>query len=88
MSTRYEFIKARGAAVEMWTAEVVAEQAGELLRPGQRALTVAGDEVTVLVGTHEELRMLAARMTEVVNGCPRRVAVELDLFPWGRRART
>ncbi|MCO7219487.1 hypothetical protein [Klenkia sp. PcliD-1-E] len=77
MSTRYEFIRARGAAVGMWTAADAAEQTGERLASEDVALTLAGDEVTVLVGTHDELRALLARITEAVVVDVERLAVEM-----------
>lgn len=61
----------------MWTAADAAEQTGERLAPEDVALTLAGDEVTVLVGTHEELRGLLARITEAVVVDAERLAVEM-----------
>ena len=56
MGTRYELTAASAAAVELWAADDVTELAAD-----QVALTIAGDETTVLVGTPGELRALAER---------------------------
>ena len=67
MGTRYEFAAASTASVELWPADVVEEQTGEEVAPDQVALTIAGDEAMVLVGSTEEVRDLAQRITTAVS---------------------
>lgn len=70
MGTRYEFFDASRTAVELWTAALAEEQTGEQLDPGDVALSLAGDEAAVLVGTPQVLRALAERFTRAVARVP------------------
>jgi hypothetical protein len=63
LGTRYEFFDARRTTVELWSSAGVAEQTGEELAADQVALSLAGDEVTVVVGTPTDLRALAEKIT-------------------------
>ncbi|GAA4732744.1 hypothetical protein GCM10023328_10030 [Modestobacter marinus] len=84
MGTRYEFAAASTATVELWSSAEVAEQTGEELPADQVALTLAGDEATVLVGTPGELRALVEKIASAVaeKPCELRILIpgEVDEF--------
>jgi hypothetical protein len=76
VTTRYEFISATGASLELWDRDVVLQETDERLPVGQLGLTIAGDEVTVIAGTREELRALADRIAAIVELDPETVDEE------------
>lgn len=78
MTTRYEFISAKGAGLDLWDRAITRQETDERLQEGQLALTISGDEVTVIVGTREELRALAERISAIVELDPETVEDDDD----------
>lgn len=66
MGTRYEVFDARRTTVELWMTSLAEEQTGEQLDLGDVALSLAGDEAAVLVGTPADLRALVEKHTRAV----------------------
>lgn len=78
MSVRWEFAYAKSASLELMDAKAVREEADEQLKPDQLTLTIGYDEVFGLVGTREELREFARRVSEAVETEPATVEDDED----------
>ena len=66
MSTRYEFFDASRTSAEAWDRAEVEENTGEDLDDNQFGLVLGGDEVSVVVGTREQLQAFVAKLAALV----------------------